>query len=485
MNSLFLLILILYFISSICLIPFPLNLLYLSFKSRNWKVIEPVSYYTEENLPTVAFHIPIYNEKQVIITTLESLFAINYPSDKLTLMLLDDSIDETSSIIDEFLTTHTTQFKINVIRRTTRNGYKAGALAEATLKTEAEFIAIFDADCKVSSNFLRDTIHYFNDSSIGALQTRWDHSNLHYSLFTLAMSVALDGHFLVEKLGQIKTNGFVAFNGTGGIWRKSAIIEAGNWSPQTLAEDLDIAYRAQLQSNNVLFLPQVTVLQEIAPTLSLWGIQQTRWSRGFAQNLRLHFKNVFSKNHSKNKFQGAILLTAYLIPFFVLLNIFSGSLLLFSPDYHSISSFLIILNSGLADVTIAGFIVYSVAIFRAKRPFWHILLIPLFLFWGSALLIRIFFGTIQGFFRYGGEFKRTPKFDLFKPDAKKTNTRVKMPVDGTLFIEIIFMIFIGGTILKTLEIGFQMILGTIFYTYVFLSMLFMSASNIIHYFGST
>ena len=174
-----------------------------------------------------------------------------------------------------------------------------------------------------------------------------------------------------------------------------------------------------------------------------------------------------------------------MIPFFLFLNIISSSMLIFSSDYNSISLFLIILNSGLAVVSIAGLIVYSVAIIRAKRPLWHIILIPLFLFWGTSLIIRIFFGIIQGFFKYGGEFKRTPKFDLFKPEAKKTNTRVKMPIDGTIFIEIIFLLFIGATIIKTITLGFQMILATIFYAYVFLSMLLMFFSNIIHFFGST
>ena len=112
------------------------------------------------------------------------------------------------------------------------------------------------------------------------------------------------------------------------------------------------------------------------------------------------------------------------------------------------------------------------------------MLIPLFLFWGTSLLIRIFFGVVQGFFRYGGEFKRTPKFDLFKEESKKANTRVKMPIDGTLFIELIFLLFIGATIVRTVNLGFQMILATFFYVYVFVSMLLMFGSNIIHYFGS-
>ncbi len=484
MDGFFFLVLLVYIISSLCLIPYPINLVYLAFKSRKWHNPVPKSFYSEENLPTVAIHLPIYNERKVILTTLDSLLALDYPPEKLTLMLLDDSTDETSTIIDEYLASRPYSCNIEIIRRTDREGYKAGALAEATLKTSAELIAIFDADCKVPSNFLRDTVHYFSDPEISAIQTRWEHSNLHYSLFTLAMSVGLDGHFLIEKEGRIITNGFVAFNGTGGMWRRSSIIEAGNWTGRTLAEDLDIAFRSQLQSKTVQYVPQVTVLQEIAPTLTLWGIQQTRWSRGFAQNIRLHFKDVLTRTHGKNRFQGAIQLTAYLVPFFLLLNIIFGALLLFSPDYTTISSFLIVLNISLAVVSISGLIVYSIAIRRAGRPFWHVILIPLFLFWGTSLLVRIFFGVVQGFFRYGGEFKRTPKFDLYKEESKKSYTRIKMPIDATVFIEFIFLLFIGIATIKTIELGFQMILGTFFYLYVFLSMLLMFVSNITHYISS-
>lgn len=485
MDGFFFVVLLVYIVSALGLIPYPLNLVYLALKSKNFQNPIPKFIFKDEDFPTVAIHLPIYNEQKVILTTLDSLITLDYPADKLTLMLLDDSTDETSSIIDEYVANHQISCKIEIIRRENRSGYKAGALAEATLKTDSEFIAIFDADCKVPPMFLRQAIHYFSDASINAIQTRWEHSNLHYSLFTLAMSVGLDGHFLVEKEGRIKTNGFIAFNGTGGIWRKKAILEAGNWTAQTLAEDLDLAFRSQLQSHSIQYLPHVTVQQEIAPTLTLWGIQQTRWSRGFAQNIRLHFKDVLTKKHDKNRFQGAIQLTAYLVPFFLLLNILSGATLLFSPDYTAISSLLIVLNISLAVVSISGLIVYTIAIRRAGRPLWHIILIPLFLFWGTSLLIRIFFGVVEGFFRYGGEFKRTPKFDLYKDEAKTTYTKIKMPIDATVFIEFIFLLFIGVAIVKTLLIGFQMILATFFYVYVFLSMLLMFVSNINHYLGST
>ena len=473
----------LYIISCLALVPYPLNLLYLTLKSRNYKTPEISSYYSFSELPTVAIHLPIYNEKDVILTTLENLLNLDYPENKLIIMILDDSTDETSSLIDEFLK-NTKKFQIDVVRRSHRNEFKAGALAEATQKTSAEFIAIFDADCKVSPDFLMKTIHYFKDEKIGAVQTRWEHSNLHYSLFTLAMSVGLDGHFLTEKLGQMSTNSFVAFNGTGGLWRKASILEAGNWRGKTLAEDLDLAYRAQLQGKSIVYIPEVAVLQEIAPSLSLWGIQQTRWSRGFSQNIRLHFTDVFTKNHFKNRFQSAILLTAYLIPFFLLINIISSSLLFFSPNFLSINPYFQILNLSLGIVSISGLIVYSIAIIRAKRPIWHIFLIPLFLFWGTSLLIRIFFGILAGFVKFGGEFKRTPKFDLFRDQNKKVNTRVKMPIDTIVFIELLFLVYLGIVVYKPLALGIQMIFATFFFIFVFISMLFMVTSNITHFIGS-
>lgn len=483
MEIVFALILSLYVISALALIPYPLNLLFLTFKSKNYKSSPPKSYYSDTNLPTVAIHLPIYNEQQVLFTTLTDLLNLDYPADKLTIMILDDSTDETTDMLDSFLTTPT-KFKVEVLHRNNRTGYKAGALASATIQTSAEFIAIFDADCKVQPNFLRETIHYFTDENVGAVQTRWEHSNLHYSIFTLAMSVGLDGHFLTEKLGQMKTNSFLAFNGTGGIWRKQSILDAGNWRGKTLAEDLDLAYRSQLQGKSIIYLPQITVLQEIAPSLSLWGIQQTRWSRGFSQNFRLHFRNVLSKNNSRNRFQSAILLTAYMLPFFLLVNIVTSSLLLFFSDYFKIYFYIQIFNLSLVVVSVSGLIAYSAAILRANRPFWHLIFIPFFLFWGTSLIIRIFFGVLAGFFKFGGEFKRTPKFDLFKDQNKTVNIRVKMPLDAIVFIECIFLVFTVITVIKSVELGPQMIFATIFYIYVLLSLLLMFISNIRHNLGS-
>lgn len=484
MDYIFLIFLLFYIVSSLLLLPYPINLVYLAFKSRNYKDLPPKSFFKEVDLPTVALQIPVYNEPNVIHSTLKNILDIDYPRDKLFVTILDDSTDATSYLIDEFLGTETSDFQITVKRRKNRTGYKAGALHQATLDTQAEFIAIFDADCKIPSNFLRNTVHYFTDESIGAIQTRWNHTNMKFSLFTLAMSIGLDGHFNVEKLGRMKTNGFIAFNGTGGIWRRSAILEAGNWSSKTLAEDLDIAFRYQFIGKNVHYLYDVTVQQEIAPTLKLWGIQQTRWSRGFAQNLRLHMSKVLTGVHRKNRFQGAIQLTAYLVPFFLLINIVSSASLLFFKDFSSYSDFLVIFNIGLTGVSISGLLVYSVAIKRAHRPLWHILLIPLFLFWGLSLIIRIFIGVLQGFVRFGGEFKRTPKFDLDNNHQVQTKTKIKMPLDATVFIELIFLLFIGLAVFKTLEIGPVMILGTIFYIYVFLSLFLMFASSITHYLAS-
>jgi cellulose synthase/poly-beta-1,6-N-acetylglucosamine synthase-like glycosyltransferase len=445
------------------------------------KKIEPLAIFSTDELPTVAIHIPIFNEKHVILSTLNSLSKINYPTDKLIIMLLDDSNDETSQIIDEFLKNSTSAKKFQVIRRLSRSGFKAGALAEATLSTTAQFIALFDADCKVPSNFLLDSIHYFKDNeSLAAIQTRWKHMNSKFSLFTRAMSIGLDGHFFIEKPGRMSTNGFIAFNGTGGIWRTQAILNAGNWSSKTLAEDLDLAYRTQLMGNSILYLNHISVYQEIAPSIKLWGIQQTRWSRGFAQNLRLYLRKTLFGSHSKSRFQGTIQLTAYLIPFFLLINIISSSFLLFFDDYSSIAFLLSILNLSLAVVSVSGFIVYSIAIFRAKRPWWEIVLIPFFLFWGLSLLIRIFFGVLQGFISYGGNFIRTPKFDLQDSKGKQFISKSKMPFDSLLFIEIIFLLFMGLSIINTIELGSQFIFTSLFYFYIFLSVFTMIFSNLTH-----
>ncbi|MHA2202654.1 MAG: glycosyltransferase [Candidatus Hodarchaeales archaeon] len=285
MDYLFLFILSINIISGIFLLPYPINMFFLAISSRKWKDPQIKEYYEESELPNVTIQLPVFNESRIIQRTISNLTRLSYPREKLHIQILDDSTDQTSTILDTEVQSLKKQgINIEVIRRRSREGYKAGALANGLNHGVSEFVVIFDADFQLNPQFLERSIHHFkNNVQLGAIQTRWVHSNLHYSLFTRSMAIGLDGHFLVEKPGRKRRNAFITFNGTGGIWRRSAIEESGGWSSTTLAEDLDLAYRAQMKGYEINYLRDVTNLQEIPPTIRCWIIQQSRWSKGILE----------------------------------------------------------------------------------------------------------------------------------------------------------------------------------------------------------
>ena len=222
---------------------------------------------------------------------------------------------------------------VEIVRRVKRVHYKAGALKKGLESINSELIAIFDADFIVDANFLMETVHFFLNDSIAAVQARWDYTNLNLSLFTLTMSIGFDGHFFIEKPGRIRTSSFISFNGSGGIWRKNIIQQCGGWSARTIAEDLDLAYRAQIKGYGIIYLSNLSSKQEIPPTLRSWIIQQSRWSQGFSQNLRLHAKAVIGNKVGKSKIQSIFQLTIYFIPVLIVLNLITSSFLVYFEEF--------------------------------------------------------------------------------------------------------------------------------------------------------
>ncbi len=460
---------------------------FLAISSRNWNDPPIKDYYEEFELPIVTIQLPVYNESNVIQRTLFHLFNLEYPKEKLRIQILDDSTDQTSSIIDsEVYSFKEKGFNIEVIRRSSRKGYKAGALSNGLKHGVSELVAIFDADFLINPHFLERTIHYFkNNEHIGAVQARWGHYNLEFSLFTRSMSIGHDGHFLVEKLGRKKRNAFISFNGSGGIWRRSAIERSGGWSSATVAEDLDLAYRAQIQGYEIVYLRDLLNYQEIPPTLRYWIIQQNRWAKGFSQNLRKNLTLFWQNPNKKSRLQGSIHLTQYFMPLMILLNVSSSSMLLylFFPQINRGLYFIFGILFTIA--TMFGIITYLITILRAERPLTFILLIPLFLFWGAGLIVRMGFGTISGLFKKGGKFERTPKFNLI--DSQKTNgitIREKIPLDKIFLVEIAYMTILCFGLLKGLELGGIFVFQAIFYLFLLLSVLNLVLSELRHAFTS-
>ena len=455
----------------------------LAISSRNWKDPQIKDYYKEHELPRVTIQLPVFNEYRIIQRTLTNITRLVYPKGKLHIQILDDSTDQTSSILDTEVTSLKKQgFNIDLIRRNSREGYKAGALSNGLNHGTSEFVVIFDADFQLNPHFLEQSIHHFkNNNKLGAIQTRWVHSNLNYSLFTRSMAIGLDGHFLVEKPGRIRRNAFITFNGTGGIWRRSVIEESGGWSPATLAEDLDLAYRAQMKSYEIIYLCNVTNSQEIPPTLRCWIIQQSRWSKGFSQNLRKNYIAFWKNSGEKSRIQGTLHQTQYLVPLLILVITITSSLLIFFPEYdiRLLSTFGIVYSIAAT----LGIIAYVISVRRAKRPIKDILLIPLFLFWGAGLIVRMGVGTIHGFFQKGGEFERTPKYNL--SDEKKTsstNIRERIPLDKVFLAELGYMVIIGLGLLKGIELGGLFLPQVVFSFFLLLSLLNLVLSELLHAF---
>jgi cellulose synthase/poly-beta-1,6-N-acetylglucosamine synthase-like glycosyltransferase len=243
-------------------------------------------------IPFVTIQLPIYNEKYVVERLLTTIAKMEYPKDRLEIQVLDDSTDEsvaeTEALIHKIAKSG---LDIKHIRRSTRTGFKAGALKEGLLSTKGEFIAIFDADFVPQKDWLYKTIPYFKNPKIGVVQTRWGHLNRNYSILTKIQAFALDAHFTLEQVGRNSKFHFINFNGTAGVWRKQCILEAGNWESDTLTEDLDLSYRAQLKHWEFKYLEGVVTPAELPAIISAARSQQFRWNKGGAEN--------FSKNAAR------------------------------------------------------------------------------------------------------------------------------------------------------------------------------------------
>lgn len=237
--------------------------------------------------PRVTVQLPLFNERFVAERLINSVAALDYPADRLQIQVLDDSTDETRDIVHELVLRHRARgVRIDHVRRDNREGFKAGALARGLASAFGEFVAVFDADFLPPVDFLKRTVPHFADSAIGLVQARWGHINESYSLLTRLQSLFLDGHFVLEHTARNRSGAFFNFNGTAGIWRRRAIEESGGWSDDTLTEDLDLSYRAQMKGWRFLYLPDLVCPAELPVDMPGFRNQQHRWTKGAFQVAR-------------------------------------------------------------------------------------------------------------------------------------------------------------------------------------------------------
>lgn len=284
-NAFDLALLIPYFIVLVLLASYGMHrytLVYLYYKKRNKQTSRPTQEFPE--LPRVTIQLPIFNEQFVVDRLLQAISRIDYPREKLDIQLLDDSTDETVTVASSLVDHYASQgLPITYLHRTNRSGYKAGALHEGLKAAQGEFVAIFDADFVPPPDFLLQTIHHFTDPGIGMVQTRWTHINRRYSFLTEVEAILLDGHFVLEHSGRARHNVFFNFNGTAGIWRRRAIDDAGGWEHDTLTEDTDLSYRAQLKGWKFIYRQDVECPAELPVEMTAFKTQQARWAKGLIQ----------------------------------------------------------------------------------------------------------------------------------------------------------------------------------------------------------
>jgi cellulose synthase/poly-beta-1,6-N-acetylglucosamine synthase-like glycosyltransferase len=240
-----------------------------------------------EALPAITVQLPMYNEDNVAERIIDAACALDYPANRLQIQVLDDSTDESAQIARRRVAHWSARgTDIEYLHREDRHGFKAGALADAMPRATGQFIAIFDADFVPPADFLERTVHHFTDLGVGMVQTRWDHLNRDDSLLTRSQAIFLDGHFVIEHTARHRSQRWINFNGTAGIWRRQAILESGNWQHDTLTEDVDLSYRAQMAGWRFVFLPSVTCPAELPPEINAFKAQQHRWTKGSIQTAR-------------------------------------------------------------------------------------------------------------------------------------------------------------------------------------------------------
>lgn len=398
----------------------------------------------------VTIQLPVYNEKYVMERLLRCIAAIDYPKGKLEIQVLDDSTDDsvsdTAKLISEL---QKTGLDIQHIRRTKRINFKAGALKEGLQTAKGEFIAIFDADFLPQPNWLNKTVGYFKDPEIGVVQTRWGHINRDYSLLTKVQAFALDAHFTLEQSGRNANGYFINFNGTAGIWRKQTIIDAGNWEGDTLTEDLDLSYRAQLKGWKFKYLEDVVTPAELPVVVSAARSQQFRWNKGGAENFIKMFRRI---THSKKinfstKLNGLLHLANSSMFFFMLiLSVLSVPVLYIqnsAPAFSGLLQFNAIFISSTFILFICNWVVFRNLNGNSLLNFFQY--IKMFFSFFTVAMGFSLHNTLAVAEAYTGkksEFIRTPKFNISHlTDSWKGNSYLNKKLSFNTLLEAAFICY--------------------------------------------
>jgi cellulose synthase/poly-beta-1,6-N-acetylglucosamine synthase-like glycosyltransferase len=411
---------------------------------------------TFAELPRVTVQLPLYNECHVAIRLLDAVAKLDYPKDRLQIQVLDDSTDETQALVaDRVKGLAADGVQVMHVHRIDRTGFKAGALDHGLATADGEFILILDADFVPPPELLLDTIHHFTDPQVGMIQTRWGHLNRTYSVLTRVQAMFLDGHLLLEQTARSRSGRFFNFNGTAGVWRKRCIEEAGGWQHDTLTEDLDLSYRAQLAGWKFVFLPDVVTPAELPVEMNGFKSQQHRWTKGSIQTCKKLLPRIWA---SRLSLPVKIEATAHLTSNFSYLLLAFLCVLLHPSTAGPEST---VLRIVLLDIPIFLAATVSAAVFYvcAQRELhprtWHreILYLPVLLALGIGMSLNNARAVLEAVFNRQSEFTRTPKYGI-EHKGQSWRAGRYLPIKSMLFLlEAAFAIYFSYFVLHALANG--------------------------------
>jgi cellulose synthase/poly-beta-1,6-N-acetylglucosamine synthase-like glycosyltransferase len=428
-------------------------LVYLYYKHRDKRTTEPPAYF--EDLPRVTVQLPMFNEQYVADRLIDCICRLKYPKDKLDIQVLDDSTDETVEVVRNLVERYAALgHPISYHHRTNREGFKAGALQEGMKSAKGEFIAIFDADFTPPEEFLLKTIHHFTDPKIGMVQTRWTHINRNYSFLTEVEAILLDGHFVLEHSGRAQSGVFFNFNGTAGLWRTKAIEDAGGWQHDTLTEDTDLSYRAQLGGWKFIYLQDVECPAELPVEMTAFKTQQARWAKGLIQTGKKILPRVLKSDvplHTKIEawyhltanlsYPLMIVLSVLLLPAMII-RFYQGwfqmlyiDLPLFMASTFSISSFYLVSQRELFPKTWPRALLY----------------LPFLMALGIGLTITNTKAVLEALIGKKSAFARTPKYRVEKKKDKVGATKYRRRLGWIPWAELVIGAYFAMTVYYALD----------------------------------
>lgn len=474
-----------YFLSLTILFVFGLHGFIMLYYHKKYRDNNPVPKPQIDENATVTIQLPLYNELYVAERLIKATCEIEYPKDKLEIQVLDDSTDETTEIVANIVKQKQAEgFDIKHIRRGTREGFKAGALKYGLEKARGEFVAIFDADFIPHKDFLKKTLSFFTDEKVGLVQTRWEHLNGDYSILTKAQALALDGHFVIEQTVRNKAGFFINFNGTGGIWRKTCIEDAGNWHADTLTEDLDLSYRAQLKGWRFVFLKDFTSPAELPSEINALKSQQFRWTKGAVETAKKILPLVWKSDIPlRVKLQSTFHLTNNLVFPFILLAAILNVPLIFIKNSGSHEAYFAIMSIFVLAF-ISSFLFYMYAQ-KDIRTDWRkkIVLFPLFMAGSMGFAVNNSRAVIEGLLNRKSEFVRTPKFKLeSEKDSWMGKKYLTRKIGFSVIVEALLAVYCLIGVLSS--IYFMELAAIPFQLLFFLGFAFVSITSIKHAYAS-